>query len=157
MASYRDPRATDTLRFPGNTAPRVLIVVAIFVNLLCAALSIFIDSPWYWRVFDAVVIVSVTYFELRCWPGDITSNPEGLRQFNPFGRLVAFIPWNEVKAIEESHELGGPAAASYGLATDIMVIRGASPAQIIVHTPRHPDRERLRREFQTFKVSLPKA
>ena len=155
MASFRDPRAPETLRFPGNLVPRVLIVVAIFFNLLCAALSFFIESPWYNRLFDAILLVSLTWFEIRAWPGDITSGPIGLRQLNIFGQEVRLIPWNEIQAIEDGHELGGAAAASFGLATDTLVIHGRSPSAAIVHTPRHPDRDRLRREFQSYKVSLP--
>lgn len=155
MASFRDPRAPDTLRFPGNIAPRVLIVSALFVNLVCAALSVFIESPWHVRVFDALLLLALTWFELRSWPGDITSNPQGLRQLNMFGKQVSFLPWSEIQAVEEGHELGGPAAEAYGLATDILIIRGGSPGRTITHTPRHPDRARLRREFQTYKVSLP--
>lgn len=155
MASYRDPRRPETLRFPGNLAPRVLIVVAVFINLLCAGLSIVIESPWHIRLFDAVLLISLTWFEVRCWPCDILSDPRGLRQMNLLGRQSRFLPWNEIQAVEERHELGGAAAARFGLATGILVIRGADPSQAIVHTPRHPDRERLRREFQTYKVSLP--
>lgn len=156
MASYRDPRKPETLRFPGNLAPRVLIVVAVFINLLCAGLSIVIESPWYMRVFDALLLISLTWFEVRAWPCDILSDPRGLYRMNIAGRQACFLPWNEIQAVEDGHELGGAAAAAYGLATDVLIIRGASPSKAIIHTPRHPDRERLRREFQTYKVSLPK-
>lgn len=135
----------------------MLIVAAVFVNLLCAVLSILVDAPWYLRCLDAVILLSVTYFELRCWPGDITSNPHGLHQYNIAGKQVTFIAWNEVQTIEEGHEAGGPAADSLGLSTDILVVRGAEPAQTIIHTSRHPDRDRLRREFVAHKVSRPKA
>lgn len=155
MASYRDPRTPDTLRFPGNVLPRVLVVLSLFFNLICAALAVVFYSTWPWAVFDAVLLTGVTWFALKAWPCDITSNPEGLRQLNIFGREAVLIHWNEVQSLEEGRELGGEQAASLGLATDILVVRGKHPGQVIVHTQRHPDRDRLRREFQTYKASLP--
>lgn len=155
MASYRDPRYPDTLRFPGNVLPRVLIVVALFFNLVCAVLAILYFTTWYWGVFDAVLLISLTWLELRVWPCDITSNPEGLRQLNMLGREVLLLGWNEIQTLEEARELGGETAASLGLATDTLIIRGKDQTKTIVHTPRHPDRDRLRREFQTYRVTLP--
>lgn len=156
MASYRDPRRPDTLRFPGNLMPRVLIVVALFINLLCAAASILIPTPWHLRLIDALILAAATWFEIRSWPGDITSNPQGLRQFNMLGKETVFLPWNDIQAIEKSYELGGPDVGAFGLSTDILIIRGPSPGQTVIHTPRHPDRARLHREFQNYKVFHPK-
>lgn len=155
MASYRDRRQPDLLRFPGNLRPRVLILVGLFVNLLCALLTIVTASPWYVRAFDAIVILGLSWFEIRAWPGEITVDSQGLRMHDIFGRCRRFLPWSDIQAVEHARSITHPAVDSLRLSTDILVIRGLSTDQTIVHTSGHPDRDRLLREFELRNVDLP--
>jgi hypothetical protein len=154
VASYRDPRFPEVLRFPGDLRPRILIAIAIFVNFLCVFLTIVITSPSHVRLMDALVLSGLTIAYFRVWPGDITSDPQGLRAYNMFGRLLTFIPWPDIQSVEHGHGFGGRIAAALGLTTDILIIRSSSSSSSIVHSSRHPDRQRLLRELEAHKIPV---
>jgi hypothetical protein len=154
VASYRDPRYPEVLRFPGDLRPRILICIAIFVNLCCAFLSLVISSPSHIRLIDALVLCGLTYLYYRAWPGDITSDPQGLRAYRMFGRLLTFIPWTDIRSVDYGTEFGGRPSAALGLTTDILTVRSSSSPRPIIHTSRHPDRPRLLRELEAHKIPV---
>ncbi|MBI4893996.1 MAG: hypothetical protein HY821_25485 [Acidobacteria bacterium] len=153
MASYRDRRQPELLRFPGDLRPKILICCALFVNLLCALVSLAITSPWQIRAFDFLILGVVSFLEIRAWPREITLDPGGIQLLNLLGKPLRSIAWHEITAMEESHEFGGALARALGLTTDTLVVRTADPFHSIVHTSRHPDRDRLLREYRQQQKS----
>lgn len=153
MASYRDRRYPEHLRFPGDLRPKILIGVGLFVNACCLGLTVGMAGAWWWRVVEGAVELGVSVLYLWWWPREIVSMSTGLRQAGWLWKKETRIGWKEMKEAEEGWELGGARAAELGLRTDTLVMRGADGAEI-VHTPRHPDRERLVRDMKQSAAQL---
>ncbi len=102
------------------------------------------------RTFDFLLLAVVSFLELRSWPGEITLDPRGIQLLNLFGRPARSIAWKEVTGMEETQEFGSRLAKALGLTTDILLIHSADPFHTIAHTSRHPDRDRLLREYQLY-------
>lgn len=141
VASYRDRRQPELLRFPGLWLTRILIGSGLFLILLTAVLSEWFDSPAAPASMpERVVLLATALWLLACWPREIVCGPVGVEQRRLFGLGKTFIRWNEVQSILTRSEFAG-LGRWLGLASEVTVVSG--PASSIRHTPRHPDRSRF--------------
>lgn len=141
VASYRDRRQPELLRFPGLWLTRILIGVGLFFVVLTAILSEWFDSPGApASAFERPALFAAALWLLACWPREIVCGPTGIEQRRLFGLGKTFIRWNEVQAILTRNEFAG-IGRWLGLASEVVVI--SSPVSRIRHTPRHPDRARF--------------
>lgn len=125
--------------------PKALIVAGWLVNAIAAALAAIFprDTPRVAAELGVIAALSVLYWTQ--WPVEIVCGPDEIETFGLLGRRTCLIRWDEVGAIEEGHEVRG-LGARWGLRSDVLRIVSEDGRRVIVHTPRHPDRDRFRRE-----------
>lgn len=144
VASYRDRRQPELLRFPGLWLTRILIGAGLFVIVLTAILSEWFDSPGApASTLERAILFATALWLLACWPREIVCGPSGVEQRRLFGLGRLRIRWDEVQAISQRQEFGG-LARLFGLAGGLVEVRARGRA--VRHTPRHPDPERFLQE-----------
>ncbi len=111
-------------------------------------MAVIVDSNWASRVIDAAVLAVVAVLLLNWWPGEIITDQIGIRLNGLLGREKTRIPWKDVGEVVPAMELGGSFGTSLSLRTDTLEIRSLESKLRIVHTPRHPDRNRLLHEIK---------
>lgn len=144
MASYRDRRQPELLRFPGQWHTRILIGAGLFIAILAAVFVWQFSGPRTdTRGRELALLALLALWLLACWPGEIVCGPAGVEQRRWFWLVKAKIRWDEVLGIEEKEEFAG-LGRRLGLAARVIAVRGARGT--VRHTPRHPDPDRFLRE-----------
>lgn len=146
VASYRDLRHPELIRFPGLWLTRILIGTALFVLLLTAILSAWFDPPGAPAPLgERAALAAVALWLLACWPREIVCGPSAIEQRRLFGLGRTSIHWGEVQSVSPQPEFFG-IGRWLGLDSEVIVV--SSPVSRIRHTPRHPDRARFLQECQ---------
>lgn len=141
MASYRDRRHPELLRFPGLWLTRILIGAGLSLLALSAILAIAFDPPGApLPLAERAALAALALFFLACWPREIVCGPSGIEQRRLFGLGKTFLRWSDVQSVSVHQEFFG-IGRRLGLATEVAVV--SSPVSRIRHTPRHPDRARF--------------
>ena len=154
MASFRDRRNPEAVRFPGDFGPKLLIIVGLFTDIVCTVAEWFSTRSHTDKAPEVVALVLFTVLLLRCWPHEIVVDQYGVHSLSPFGVGGRHIPWSEVALVRPAFELGAGWAARLRLRTDTLEIYSSDSRHKVVHTPRHPDRQRLLFELKQRGVEI---
>lgn len=153
MASFRDRENPEALRFPCDLRVQVLFYVALAVDLAAAAAVLFTRDTVSARAFDAALLALLLIFKLRHWPRQIVADQFGLHSLGLFNFWNVRIPWHDVESAA-STEIPFFGPSPLGLRNDTLEFRARSGGARIVHTPHHPDRDRLLREVRLRGAGL---
>lgn len=154
MPSHRDRYNPEAVRYPTDLRPKILIGLALFSNFMCSIASVVSPGALGYNCFAAVLLASSTALYIRLWPTTLVTDQTGLHALWLFGRRRQFISWLDVGSIEEACELGMAWPARLGLRVDQLVVVSRDGSVRIAHTPLHPDRDRMLKEFQLHGVKL---
>ena len=154
MASFRDRRNPEALRFPSYLRIKGLIVCGFTIDLLCAIVVVFADAgTWNYAIDGAVIGLSVI-LKAIVWPREIVIDQFGLHSCGLFSLFNTHIPWNEVGAVRSSTEVPGFGPRFLGFRNDALKVQSKDGSARVVHTPHHPDRDRLVREVRLRGVAV---
>jgi hypothetical protein len=145
------------VRYPADLRPKILIVVALFSNLLCAIAAVVSPGTFVYNCLAALLLVVTTALYLRLWPRTLVTDQTGLHAFWIFGLRRQFISWVDLGFVEEEFSLGMAWPARLGLRVDQLAVVSRDGLVRIAHTPIHPDRERMLKDFQLHGVNLDSA
>lgn len=154
MASFRDRINPEAIRFPGDLRIKVLIVSGLFVDFLCVLVATHGSESDWKNVFNATVITVSVAFKLFNWPGEIVADQFGIHSRGRIPGTKIHIPWNELGAVRPSTQVPGFGPFALGLRNDTLELVSKDGKSVIVHTPCHPDRDRLLREPQLRGVTV---
>lgn len=119
-------------------------------GLIVDALCVFVaahGSESIWKdAFEAAVITIAVGFKLFHWPAEIVADQFGLHSNGRIPGRKCHIPWNQLGAIRPSTQVRGFGPLALGLRNDTIELVSKDGNSVIVHTPCHPDRDRLLRE-----------
>lgn len=154
MPSYRDRYNPEAVRYPADFRPKILICLALLTNLICGLAVIVSPGSVLYNCFAAVVLISTTALYIHLWPTTLVTDQTGLHGLWLLGRRRQFIGWNDVGALSEESELGMDWAVKLRVRVDQLVVSNRDGTVRIAHTPRHPDRQRMLKEFHLHGVKL---
>ena len=136
----------EALRFPSDLRVKVLIVIGLTVDLICAAVAVVMPGAIWLHAFDATVVCLLVALKLHWWPRELVADQFGLHSCGIFSRRNIHIPWHEVGAVRPSTEVPGFGPSALGLRNDTLEFQSIDGSARVIHTPHHPDRDRLVRE-----------
>jgi hypothetical protein len=150
-SSYRDPRNAECICYPGSFVTKLLIASGIVVAVLTGLFAVALSRTWSDCRVEIATLCVVSLLLTRLWPTELRSDQTGLHERSLF-REQRVLAWKDVASVTPGEEFHGPWLTRYGLRTDTLIVSDASGLTRIVHTPRHPDRERLLREMRQWGV-----
>jgi hypothetical protein len=146
VASFRDRINPEAIRFPGDLRIKILIVIGLAADFVCVLVAAHGAESIGKNTFEAVVITIAVAFKLFCWPAEIVADQFGIHSNGRVPGSRIQIPWNELGAIRPSTQVRGFGPLALGLRNDTIEVVSMDGNSVIVHTPCHPDRDRLLRE-----------
>lgn len=154
VASFRDRRNPEALRFPSYLRIKGLIVCGLTIDLLCAIIVIYGDAADWHLGFDAAIIGLSVILKALIWPPEIVLDQFGLHSCGLVSLFNTHIPWKEVGTVRPSVEVPGFGPKFLGLRNDALEVHSKVGSARVVHTPHHPDRDRLVREVRLRGVAV---
>jgi hypothetical protein len=141
------------VRYPSDLRPKILICMALLVNLICAGGALISPGSLLYNCFAGLLLLGSTALYIHWWPTTLVTDQRGLHSLWILGRRRQFIAWDEIGEISDGFELGMEWAAALGVTVDVLVVSNLAGDVKIAHTSRHPDRERMLKEFQLHGVA----
>ncbi len=153
MSHYRDERNPEAVHFPAR-----LYVLASYgaLALLIAGTVVLIllfDTPQQTRP-DLLLILGCLAALAVIWPRQITTDQHGVRRGGPLGIGERFIPWKDVRRVEETAEIPLlPQRLSGGVENYVVVVRGPRGGLPIRFTSRHSAKDTFLHELKRWGVA----
>jgi hypothetical protein len=142
VASYRDRYDPETIHFPAALSSKFLVICGLFVNAVTAAGCLLTHQSRERTVIELSALGGLSLLLILAWPRDLRIELRGVASHWLLGRRV-FIPWAEVAEARRADRVIGP-----GRRVLYRYVVAAADGRRIVHTARHPDRERFVFELQ---------
>jgi len=154
VGSFRDRINPDAIRFPGNLRIKILIVIGLAIDLACAAAVIVIGGRTTVQVFAGAVLFLSVAFKLFFWPKQIITDQFGLHSMGLIPGGATHIAWQDIGAVLPATEVPGFGNLVFGFRNDTLEFHSKDHSARVVHTPNHPDRDRLLLEVRHRGVTI---
>lgn len=147
MSSYRDIANPEAIHFPGSFESRIRLSVTALVCVLTLGAIFLLDRGWaIWL--EAALVAAVLVLIAVAWPRRIWVDQYGVHQvILPFGR-PRFIRHADLEPVRFAPEMAALARLLPFRGGENVEMRSSKGATVVVHTPRHADRDRFLKELE---------
>jgi len=152
VSYYRDERNPEAVHFPARLyvlAAYGALAVLIAANVV---LILLFDTPPQ-TLQDLLLMLGCLAALAVLWPRQITTDQHGVRRDGPLGIGERFIPWKDVRRVEETAEIPLLPRRLFGCVQNyVVVVRGPQGVPPIRFTSRHSAKDTFLHELKRWGV-----